>query len=401
MVADSPHHLEHLDEVIAKTVAAIAQGKNEIYGITEDAREEYRRVEQQAEELRAETRNLVDQVDECERQEVRARLRLLEVSRDFRRYTEEDIQWAYSEASNAQAQLASLRERERLLRQRRDEMERQLRHLEKAVQRAEKLVSQVGVAMDYLQGNLSEISVQLGEARQKQHVAVGIIRAQEEERRRVAREIHDGPAQSLANLVFRVELCQRLLQGDSLSDLDLELDELKGLIQGSLQEVRQIIFDLRPMALDDLGLLPALRRFGEGMMKREGVLVELVVHGTEEKIPSALEVGLFRITQEAITNALKHARADSVQVIVSFSPRRLMLQVRDDGLGFDPVQAMEQGGERGHFGLVGMQERAGLLGGSVEVESAPGQGTRVRISVPIREEEEEGPHDEDTGTGGG
>ncbi len=401
MVADSPHHLEHLDEVISKTVAAIAQGKNEIYGITEDAREEYRRVEQQAEELRQETRNLVDQVDEAERQEVRARLRLLEVSRDFWRYTEEDIQWAYSEASNAQVHLAGLRERERLWRQRRDEMDRQLRHLEKAVQRAEKLVSQVGVAMDYLQGNLSDISNQLGEARQKQQLAVGIIRAQEEERRRVAREIHDGPAQSLANLVFRVELCQRLLQGDSLSDLNHELDELKALIQGSLQEVRQIIFDLRPMALDDLGLLPALRRFGEGMMKRQGVPVELVVHGQEEKIPSALEVGLFRIAQEAITNALKHAQASFIQVIISFSPQRLMLQVKDDGQGFELLGEAERGRERGHFGLVGMQERASLLGGSAEIESAPGQGTRVRISVPIEGEEEEGPHDQDTGTGGG
>ncbi|MFY9605048.1 MAG: sensor histidine kinase [bacterium] len=392
--------MAQLDAIIKETIAVIGSSKEMIYDIGEEAREEYRRLEEEVKKLQEETADVIDRVDELEGLEQRARWRLLEVSRDFARYTEDDIRWAYEEAKNIQVELALCREREKLLRQRRDDLERGLRRLEQTVRKAEKLVTQVGVVIDYLEGKLGDLSQQLEGMQQRQQLAAGIIKAQEEERRRVAREIHDGPAQSLANLVFRLEVCEKLLAAERLPELRGELAELKGLIKGSLQEVRKIIFDLRPMALDDLGLVPALRRYLEGLEEREGLVVNLAVFGQEVRLASAVEVGLFRIIQEALHNVSKHARAASARVTLTYGQEQLLLSVRDDGRGFD-LREVERGGRAGgHFGLISMRERAELLGGRFEVKSAPGQGTRITVAVPITEGEEEWALEQDTNFAG-
>ena len=392
--------MAQLDAIIKETIAVIGSSKEMIYDIGEEAREEYRRLEEEVKKLQEETADVIDRVDELEGLEQRARWRLLEVSRDFARYTEDDIRWAYEEAKNIQVELALCREREKLLRQRRDDLERGLRRLEQTVRKAEKLVTQVGVVIDYLEGKLGDLSQQLEGMQQRQQLAAGIIKAQEEERRRVAREIHDGPAQSLANLVFRLEVCEKLLAAERLPELRGELAELKGLIKGSLQEVRKIIFDLRPMALDDLGLVPALRRYLEGLEEREGLVVNLAVFGQEVRLASAVEVGLFRIIQEALHNVSKHARAASARVTLTYGQEQLLLSVRDDGRGFD-LREVERGGRSGgHFGLISMRERAELLGGRFEVKSAPGQGTRITVAVPITEGEEEWALEQDTNFAG-
>lgn len=392
--------MAQLDAIIKETIAVIGSSKEMIYDIGEEAREEYRRLEEEVKKLQEETADVIDRVDELEGLEQRARWRLLEVSRDFARYTEDDIRWAYEEAKNIQVELALCREREKLLRQRRDDLERGLRRLEQTVRKAEKLVTQVGVVIDYLEGKLGDLSQQLEGMQQRQQLAAGIIKAQEEERRRVAREIHDSPAQSLANLVFRLEVCEKLLAAERLPELRGELAELKGLIKGSLQEVRKIIFDLRPMALDDLGLVPALRRYLEGLEEREGLVVNLAVFGQEVRLASAVEVGLFRIIQEALHNVSKHARAASARVTLTYGQEQLLLSVRDDGRGFD-LREVERGGRAGgHFGLISMRERAELLGGRFEVKSAPGQGTRITLAVPITEGEEEWALEQDTNFAG-
>jgi two-component system sensor histidine kinase DegS len=392
--------MAQLDAIIKETIAVIGSSKEMIYDIGEEAREEYRRLEEEVKKLQEETADVIDRVDELEGLEQRARWRLLEVSRDFARYTEDDIRWAYEEAKNIQVELALCREREKLLRQRRDDLERGLRRLEQTVRKAEKLVTQVGVVIDYLEGKLGDLSQQLEGMQQRQQLAAGIIKAQEEERRRVAREIHDGPAQSLANLVFRLEVCEKLLAAERLPELRGELAELKGLIKGSLQEVRKIIFDLRPMALDDLGLVPALRRYLEGLEEREGLVVNLAVFGQEVRLASAVEVGLFRIIQEALHNVSKHARAASARVTLTYGQEQILLSVRDDGRGFD-LREVERGGRAGgHFGLISMRERAELLGGRFEVKSAPGQGTRITVAVPITEGEEEWALEQDTNFAG-
>jgi len=208
-----------------------------------------------------------------------------------------------------------------------------------------------------------------------------VIEAQEEERRRLARDIHDGPAQILANVVFRIDVSQKLLERDPRRAA-AELEQLKGLVRQSLQDVRRIIFDLRPMALDDLGLAPALRSYVSGFGEKTGLSVQMEVRGQERRLPPAVELGCYRLVQEALNNVWKHAQAQRATVRLAFDPALVRAEVTDDGVGFDPLALGEGGPRTGHFGLVSLRERAALLGGRARVDSAPGRGTRVLVELP-------------------
>lgn len=209
-----------------------------------------------------------------------------------------------------------------------------------------------------------------------------IVKAHEEERRRIARDIHDGPAQTLAGLIIHLDVCQRLMDLD-LKQARSEVDILKGQLRDGLQELRRIIFDLRPLALDNLGLAPSLRAYLDGVAARTGLKPELEVKGEERRLPPSLEVTLYRLVQEAVSNARKHARAVNVTVKVEFLADLVRAVVEDNGVGFDVETALRDGGD--HFGLVGMRERVALLEGTMDISSKPGRGTRISFAFPVTE----------------
>ena len=209
-----------------------------------------------------------------------------------------------------------------------------------------------------------------------------IIKAQEEERRRVARDIHDGPAQMMANAVLQVEIVEKLLVRDP-SAAASEMNDLRRIISDSLKDLRRIIFDLRPMILDDLGLAPALRRYTDDFTSRHSLPVEMKVLGVETRIDPIVEVALFRIVQEALHNARKHALASRVVVTLGYGPDAVGVSIEDDGKGFDPTGVSRNWGQSDKFGLSGMRERAKLFGGSLDVDTAPGEGTRITVRIPV------------------
>jgi two-component system, NarL family, sensor histidine kinase DegS len=201
----------------------------------------------------------------------------------------------------------------------------------------------------------------------------------EEERMRIARDMHDGPAQSMANLVLQAEILERLIQRDPAMVVR-ELHDFKDGVRGVLDDTRRLIFDLRPMTLDDLGLVPTLRKFVKEFGERSGIATSLRVVGEEARLSGSLEPTLFRIVQEALNNARKHAHASNVEVIVTFQPSFVSAVVRDDGVGMD-VASTEAGLDATrHLGLISMRERAELERGRLEIRSEPGHGTEVRIS---------------------
>ncbi|MBS3977830.1 MAG: sensor histidine kinase [Syntrophomonadaceae bacterium] len=370
-----------LDRVVKNTILAVEKGKEQIYDIAENARQERVRVKSELEKVKAEVLEVIEEVDRLDTEEKNARRKLMEVSKNFQRYSEEDMQAAYEHARALQIKLGELREREKQLRLRRDKLEVSFRNLEETVRKAEDLVSQVGAALTYLKHDLRDLSTRLEEIQNRQVLGIRVIRAQEEERKRVAREIHDGPAQSMANLVLRAEICEKLLEVDPPS-VKKELQELKKMVKDSLQDVRKIIFDLRPMLLDDLGIVPTLRKFLAEFTEKHNFPVDFTVTGQERRLPPPAEVTLFRIAQEALNNTLKHANAHRGVMRLEFLPGRVNLLIADDGKGFDFSKAINAT-EQDTFGLMGMRERVELLEGKIGIKTSPGKGTQIIVQIPL------------------
>ncbi len=207
-----------------------------------------------------------------------------------------------------------------------------------------------------------------------------LISAQEEERKRIARELHDETSQVLAALAMGLEGAAGAGSPGAARE---KLADLRAMAVKALDGVHRIIHALRPSALDDLGLVSAIRWFAEILLEPHGIQVDFAERGEEEeRLPPAVETALFRAVQEALTNVAKHADADRVRIAVAFLPQVLEVRVEDDGRGFDVPEVLH--GEGAGLGLLGMRERMGLLDGSVEIASRPGEGTRVTLRVPRR-----------------
>jgi signal transduction histidine kinase len=209
-----------------------------------------------------------------------------------------------------------------------------------------------------------------------------VVRAQEAERQRIARELHDATGQSLTAISLGLRGVETRLANDP-SGLVEQIRELKTFGVNALGELRQIIADLRPSHLDDLGLVAALQWYVQEFEKRRNIRTGFVVEGQRVRLPSQYEIVLFRIVQEALTNIAKHARATQADVKLEFYPAQVVVTISDNGHGFDPKTVFDHKRSRAGWGLLGIQERALLLGGQCEFDSQPGQGTRIRVQAPL------------------
>jgi two-component system sensor histidine kinase DegS len=206
-----------------------------------------------------------------------------------------------------------------------------------------------------------------------------LVNAQETERQRLSRQMHDGPAQALSNFILQTEIAMRLLDMDPAQARE-ELNNLKTSAMGTFQKVRNYIFELRPMMLDDLGLVPTVRRYADAFKEQASLDVSVTITGNERRLEPYLEVMIFRAIQELLGNAARHSQASQVKVMLDMGDERIRVSVDDNGRGFDP-EAVQQGNS---LGLKLIRERAEMLGGSFEVDSAIGRGTRVTFAVPAR-----------------
>ncbi|WP_377520680.1 sensor histidine kinase [Priestia megaterium] len=369
-----------LDEIFEKIIGTVGDSKNEVYRLSEDARQEYQQIKEELEVLKGKVLETIEQGDKLETQARLARKRLSDVSRHFQIYSEPEVKDAYEKAHELQTKLLMNQQSEYQLRNRRDELERRLLTLEETIKRADHLVGQISVVLNYLTSDLKQVGEIVEDAIQKEYFGFRIIEAQEEERKRLSREIHDGPAQMLANVMMRSELIDRIYRERSAKEAMEEIRDLRKMVRSALYEVRRIIYDLRPMALDDLGLIPTLRKYLDTIEDyNEGKpRITFISIGQEKRTASKLEVALFRLVQEAVTNALKHADATEIQVKIEFNNEHAILLVKDDGCGFNQEEKKENS-----FGLLGMKERVDLLDGTISVHSKINQGTLVMIKVPI------------------
>lgn len=204
-----------------------------------------------------------------------------------------------------------------------------------------------------------------------------MIQAQEAERQRLSRQMHDGPAQALSNFILQTEIAMRLFDIDQTKARE-ELESLKGSATSTFQKVRDFIFELRPMMLDDLGLSPTLKRFIDAAKDQSGVDIQLVVTGVERRLENYLEVMIFRAVQELLNNSIRESHATKVTVDLDIGEKNVRVCVDDNGKGFD----VETLSERNNMGIKVIKERVEMLGGFMDISSIINQGTRIIFQIP-------------------
>ncbi|RIV21877.1 sensor histidine kinase [Alicyclobacillaceae bacterium I2511] len=208
------------------------------------------------------------------------------------------------------------------------------------------------------------------------------IKLVEEERRRIAQELHDGPAQAITNVSMRLDIIRHMLHTHP-ELVEGELVRLNSRVVALVNDIRRLIFDLRPIAIDEMGLVRATQELCQRSQDEWGIAIEVHAQGVQEiqSLTPAKQVALYRMVQEALTNIYRHAQARKAWVDFMVDAGTLEVSVRDDGRGF-----RNDNGTKGHYGLTGMRERAAYLQGSVLVETSPGQGTTCHIQIPLGNE---------------
>ncbi|NLL42172.1 MAG: hypothetical protein GX251_02385 [Firmicutes bacterium] len=376
-----------LEDILNKTRGALEEGRSQMYEVAEAARVECRRTEVVFKSVQAEMEEAIGEVEDLTRRFAQMRLELFQSNKDFQEYSEEEKRKIYEEAAQVREALTAAKERERLLRVRRDNLEKTLAKLQEIAAKAETLVSQVGMALKYLSSSISDVNKQIENFQAREYASQELIKGQEIERRRIANALHDGPVQDLANAMVQMEICERLYAVGSIAEASQNFGKLKAATQESIAELRNIIYDLNPMTLDDLGLVLTIRNSLRNLEKQTAIEADFVVLGNETRLNDQIEMAIFRIVQEALNNCRKHANPRLIKVTLEFSSRYISAEVRDDGIGFDMLEIQNKLRTGKHYGMLSMQGRTELLGGSVQIQSEPGKGTRMLVRIPLTEGE--------------
>ncbi|MCB0101603.1 MAG: ATP-binding protein [Anaerolineales bacterium] len=275
----------------------------------------------------------------------------------------DELKMAYDSALDAQQRLL-------VMRGQLDKLQNDKSHLEKYGLALNELVSG---------GSKQDTETHSAPVSEKMTGIEMIVNAQEAERQRLSRQMHDGPAQALSNFILQTEIAMRLFDVDA-SQAKEELENLKTAAMGTFQKVRNFIFELRPMMLDDLGLVPTLRKYAEAFKEQSGLDVSVTVSGAERRLEPYLEVMVFRAVQELLGNAYRHSQATLVKVHLDLGAEVLRVSVDDNGRGFDP----ETLNGSNNLGLKLIRERSEMLGGKFEIDSAVGSGTKISFVVQAK-----------------
>jgi len=302
------------------------------------------------------------EVNKLTQRNATATANLQRVQTQFERIPREEIRAAYDGAMDAQQRLFVLRGQVEKLLSDRDHLRQKIELLEMV----DNLLSQKPVSIKDPKG--ASATVELLEM---------LIQAQEAERLRLSRQMHDGPAQALSNLILETEIAMRLFDINKEQAYQ-ELGTLRDSASKTFQQVRDFIFDLRPMMLDDLGLIPTVKKYVEAIEGTSASSIKFGVTGTERRMEPYLEVFIFRAVQELLRNAINHSQANQIVVELDAGESHVQVKVEDDGIGFD-VQNLED--EHG-MGLKLIKERVEMIRGEFDIDSQIGEGTRIAFRVP-------------------
>lgn len=374
-----------INKITKKIIEEIGSSRGLILEIIENIRKEQEELKLELQEIKNKIMTVIHEVDNLEKKDKAMRQKLAEVSRNFDKYTELDIKNAYEEASEIRIKFFGKKNEEKNLREKRTNLEIAFKKSMENINGAEKVVSQVSVALSYLEGDL--LSVLEGpDKNSEMFLGIKILEAQENERKRIARDIHDGPAQHMANVVMKVDLCEKIIKKDIEEGLK-ELSDLRESVKIALKEVRNIIYDLRPMSLDDLGLNQTIQETVNSIIKESKIEVELRLKSINNEIEPIIQVAVYRIIQEVFNNIKKHSRAKHAKIKLDYGTKYLMLIISDDGIGFNVEDTIKKVRTTvASYGLIGIYDRVYQLQGELTINSSLGSGTVYTVKLPINRE---------------
>lgn len=375
-----------LDKVINDVILSIQSGQEEIFNISENVLKECELILQEIEKFKAKVLVVIKETEKLTKEEKESRQKLFLVSKNIGEYSENDIRKAYNEAKDKQVQLLLKREEEQNLIRERNQLEIRLKKNYEIVEQAESLMSKMKSVMDFLVSDLVDLGKTISNLEDKTQIGMKIIKAQEEERRRNARDIHDGPAQNIASLVIKTEIVEKLLKRGNIHIED-ELKDIKTQLRAVLKEIRGIMYDLRPISLDEVGLIPTIERMAADMSYEKNIAIEIKKISDYPIFNSLNKLIVYRIVQESLNNIIKHSGAKNVVIRMDVRQDSINGSVSDDGKGFDADSFMEAKDKS--FGLSSMKERAEIAHGSITIKSVVGKGTKIMFSIPNEEEPNE------------
>ena len=383
---ESGFSAKSLDKVINDVILSIQSGQEEIFNISENVLKECELILQEIEKFKAKVLVVIKETEKLTKEEKESRQKLFLVSKNIGEYSENDIRKAYNEAKDKQVQLLLKREEEQNLIRERNQLEIRLKKNYEIVEQAESLMSKMKSVMDFLVSDLVDLGKTISNLEDKTQIGMKIIKAQEEERRRIARDIHDGPAQNIASLVIKTEIVEKLLKRGNIHIED-ELKDIKTQLRAVLKEIRGIMYDLRPISLDEVGLIPTIERMAADMSYEKNIAIEIKKISDYPIFNSLNKLIVYRIVQESLNNIIKHSGAKNVVIRMDVRQDSINGSVSDDGKGFDADSFMEAKDKS--FGLSSMKERAEIAHGSITIKSVVGKGTKIMFSIPNEEEPNE------------
>lgn len=372
--------IKDINLILEKVIEEINQGKDKIFNITESLKNEFGNQKHELEITLFNLKQIIREVDQLEKKDKEMRNKLAKVSANLN-VSDEVVKEVYNEALETKVRYITKQKEERELRVKRDKLEISLKNYLKNIEEAESVVCQVNVVLNYLCGDLGKTVASINE-KNNQEMVIKVLEIQEAERGRIARDIHDGPAQYLASSIMRIDFCKKILMEDLERGLQ-EMDELKSTVKKALIEVRGIIFDLRPPYLEKQTLEESIQDLIDTFSDESNVNIRFKMLNYD-KCNDTIEIGVYRIVQELICNVKKHSKANYVDILIEKGKEYLFINFIDDGIGFDLDEVVHESKLRKiSYGIVGILDRVEGLSGKVDINSRMNKGTRYKIRLPI------------------
>ncbi|MDR0654105.1 MAG: sensor histidine kinase [Synergistaceae bacterium] len=382
-VMSEDNHRHKLKDAFDRTSEFLGSSIDQVIAIRDDVMVSLRDINSGLNNVQKEIKDVLtanDSVTDAYRQ-ARHLLADAELSKDYGEQTR-----MFDDAERFMRLRMSFEERERYLRRRLDDLDRQKTRAERMMERSTNMVGKLRLATEILKNKLDSMeSLKSAGGMYSTALALQFV---ERENKRLAREIHDGPIQQFAAALLSLEYLEGVAAKGDIKAVNIEIERIKEQLQEAMEDFRGFLIQLQPIGLEK-GLGRAIRRLAENVNERHGIEFDLELQQEDDNFSSVLRSNVFRIVQEAVSNALRHGGAKRIRIKYTYAARDMALVIEDDGCGFEPDKGQAAATERGSFGLSNMSERIHFVNGTINIDSRVGKGTKNALRVPIGRDENE------------